>query len=158
MMTNRHTPKKRQRILAVSSGGGHWVELMRLRPAFDGHDLAYVTVRSSYRCHIDDERYYVVNDATRWNKWSIALCALRLLWIFLRERPQVVVSTGAAPGYLALRIAKLFRRRTVWIDSIANVDELCGSGKAIGPWADLWLTQWAHLARPGGPSYSGAVL
>ena len=34
---------KPRRILAVSSGGGHWVELMRLRPAFEGHDVAFVT-------------------------------------------------------------------------------------------------------------------
>ena len=78
--------------------------------------------------------------------------------MLLRERPDVVVSTGAAPGFLALRLGKLLRARTIWVDSIANAEELSLSGRRIGPHADLWLTQWEPLARPEGPLYRGAVL
>jgi len=147
-----------QRVLAVASGGGHWVELMRLRSALADLDPAYVTVRESYRSDVGDARFYVVNDATRWNKCGLLLLAARLALIVLRERPSVVVSTGAAPGYLALRMAKILGARTVWIDSMANVDRLSLSGERIGRAADLWLTQWPHLAKPGGPEYRGAVL
>lgn len=100
----------------------------------------------------------VVNDATRWDKVGLARMALRLLWIILRERPDVVISTGAAPGYFALRLARLVRARTIWVDSMANVEQLSMSGEKIGRHADLWLTQWAHLARPDGPHYAGSVL
>ena len=48
--------------------------------------------------------------------------------------------------------------RTIWLDSIANVEELSMSGSWIGRSADLWLTQWPHLARPEGPHYAGSVL
>jgi len=48
--------------------------------------------------------------------------------------------------------------RTVWLDSAANVERLSMSGEKIGPHADLWLTQWAHLARKGGPRHCGSVL
>ena len=75
----------------------------------------------------------------------------------LRERPDVVVSTGAAPGYLALRCAKLLGARTVWIDSVANVEELSLSGRIASTKADLCLTQWPHLAA-GPVGYEGSVL
>jgi UDP-N-acetylglucosamine:LPS N-acetylglucosamine transferase len=100
----------------------------------------------------------VINDASRWDKIGLILMAARLLAIILRERPDVVISTGAAPGYVALRLAKLIGGRTIWLDSIANVDELSLSGRKIRRHADLWLTQWPHLARPDGPQFLGAVL
>jgi Oligosaccharide biosynthesis protein Alg14 like len=83
---------------------------------------------------------------------------LRLAWILLKERPDVLISTGAAPGYVALRIAHTLRAQTIWLDSIANVAELSLSGAKVGRYADLWLTQWPHLAGPQGPHYTGSVL
>jgi hypothetical protein len=76
----------------------------------------------------------------------------------MRERPDVVITTGAAPGYFAIRFGNWLRARTIWVDSVANVDELSLSGRKAGPHADLWLTQWAHLAKPGGPRFTGSVL
>ncbi len=149
---------KPKRILAVASGGGHWVQLLRLRPAFAGHDVAFVTVDACYRTEVAPHRFHTVTDATRWNKLKLLRMAVELLVVLLRERPDVVISTGAAPGYVALRLGRMLGARTVWIDSIANVEQLSLSGQRIGRHADLWLTQWPHLARPEGPSYLGAVL
>jgi UDP-N-acetylglucosamine:LPS N-acetylglucosamine transferase len=147
-----------KRILAVSSGGGHWVELLRLREAFVGHDLALATVGAANRIDAGAARFYTLRDVTRWNKihWPVAI--IGLLWVLLRERPDIVVSTGALPGYFALRLAKLLGARTIWVDSLANVDELSMSGRMVGKHADLWLTQWPHLADPAGPCYRGSVL
>jgi len=155
-MTRDGAAKKK--ILAVASGGGHWVELLRLTPAFEGHDVAFVTVSKAYQSEAPFGRFFVVNDATRWNKFGLLLLTARVLWIILRFRPDVIVSTGAAPGYLAVRLGHLLRIRTVWIDSIANVELLSLSGQRIGPAADLWLTQWPHLARDNGPQCMGSVL
>jgi len=149
---------KRRKILGVSSGGGHWLELIRLVPAFEGHDVAFVTVDEAFRCEAGPARFYTVRDVTRWNTWLCVQTLAKLAWILLRERPDVVISTGALPGYLSLRLAKLLGARTVWLDSIANVNELSMSGQEIGKHADLWLTQWPHLAGPNGPSYRGSVL
>ena len=154
----RITPSLPTRILAVASGGGHWIELMRLRPAFEGHDVAYVTVSAAYACDVPGARLHVVNDATRWSKLGLLLLAARLVLIILRERPAVIVSTGAAPGYFAIRIGRLLGARTAWIDSLANVEELSMAGRMAGRHADLWLTQWPHLARDGGPECAGSVL
>ncbi len=69
-----------------------------------------------------------------------------------------MISTGALPGYMALRLGKLLGANTIWVDSIANVEELSESGRRIGNHADLWLTQWQHLAKPEGPEFRGSVI
>lgn len=148
----------RRKVLAVSSGGGHWVQLMRIKHAFEDCDVTFVTVHESYRAQVPEHKFYLVNDANRWTKFGLLKAACRLAWIVWKERPDVVISTGAAPGYLALRIGRLMGARTIWLDSIANAEKLSMSGDRIGRCADLWLTQWPHLARPNGPHYSGSVL
>lgn len=150
--------KRPIRVLAVSSGGGHWIELMRLVPAFEGCRVTYVTVERSYRSQVEGSRFRVVTDATRWNKFKLGVMMLQMIWVLLRERPEVILSTGAAPGYFALRLGKLLGARTIWVDSIANIEELSSSGQRIGKHADLWMTQWEHLAKPQGPVYHGGVL
>jgi UDP-N-acetylglucosamine:LPS N-acetylglucosamine transferase len=147
----------RQRVLAVASSGGHWVQLRRLTPAFAGQDVAYLTTDPGHRSEVGAARFYAVSDANRWNKLALVRCALKILWVLLRERPAVVVSTGAAPGYMAIRCARLLGARTVWIDSVANVEELSMSGRMASATADLCLTQWPHLAG-GHVRYLGAVL
>ena len=148
---------KPKRILAVASSGGHWVQLLRLRPAFDGCDVAFLTTDPGHRAEVASARFYTVKDANRWNKVALAQSALKVLWILLRERPDIVISTGAAPGYFALRFGKLLGARVAWIDSIANVEELSMSGRMAGAFADLCLTQWPHLAA-GRVRHEGAVL
>lgn len=146
------------KLLAIASGGGHWVELIRLRPSFEGHETIYVTVSEAYREDVGEAKFYTVRDATRWNKLGLLVLAAQITWIMLRERPDAVVSTGAAPGYFAIRLARLVGARTVWLDSIANVNRLSMSGERAGRSCDLWLTQWPHLARTGGPEFRGQIL
>jgi UDP-N-acetylglucosamine:LPS N-acetylglucosamine transferase len=148
-------PKK---VLAIASGGGHWIQLMRLKPAFEGHEVAYVSTNHGYSSDVAPARLYVVVDASRWNKVKMLLLTLQTAWILIKERPQVVLSTGAAPGYFGLRFGKLLGARTLWIDSIANAEEVSLSGRLARRHADLWLTQWPGLARPGGPDYRGRVI
>jgi hypothetical protein len=148
-------PKK---ILAISSGGGHWIELLRLQEAFLGHEVDYVTVRADYRGDVNGARFHLVNDATSWNLLGSLILALRTGWVVLKVRPNVIITTGAAPGYFAIRWGKLIGCRTIWLDSLANVDELSRAGRMAGPHTDLWLTQWPNLAGDGGPEYKGQVL
>lgn len=146
------------RILAVSSGGGHWIELLRVLPSFDDGELVLATVQRDYQRDVPGRRLHLVPDATRWSRIGVLRLAMRMLWIVLRERPDVIITTGAAPGYFALRFGRLLGSKTIWLDSIANVEELSMSGRMAGRFADLWLTQWPHLAGDSGPEFAGAVL
>ena len=147
------------KILAASSGGGHWVELLRVIPAFAGHDIHFATVRQDYRKDIDTEApFHSLTDATQWTPVRAAVLAVQVFILVLRLRPELVISTGAAPGYFAVRFGKLFGARTIWIDSLANVEQLSKAGSMAGKYADLWLTQWPELAGNGGPEYAGQVI
>ncbi len=151
--------KQKPKVVALSSGGGHWVQLLRLRPAFTDCDVTFVTVRPGYRSDVGEgARFRVIPDSNRTNKIRLVFTALSVFWILLTEWPDVVISTGAAPGYFAMRIGRLLGRRTIWVDSIANAEELSLSGQRAGKYASLWLTQWQHLARPEGPQFKGNVL
>ena len=153
--------------MAVASGGGHWVQLWRLRPAWDGCAATYVTTEAGYRDQVAEDAvarsqmtpaYVSIVEANRWSKLRLARQLLQIAWAVLRTRPDMVVTTGAAPGYFALRLGRLVGARTIWVDSIANADELSLSGKKARRHADLWLTQWLHLAGPEGPDCKGAVI
>jgi UDP-N-acetylglucosamine:LPS N-acetylglucosamine transferase len=150
--------ERRQKLLAVSSGGGHWIQLLRLKDAFQDCEVTFVTTSPSYRSQVGDHRFWTVNDCNLSTKLGLVKTAAQLAWIIAAERPDIVISTGAAPGYFALRLARLMGAHTIWVDSIANVERLSISGSKIGRYADLWLTQWPHLTHPEGPHYAGAVL
>ena len=84
--------------------------------------------------------------------------ALGVIRLLIRLRPDVVITTGAAPGYFAVRFGKWLGARVVWVDSVANAQELSMSGLKAGAFVDLWLTQWSHLAGQKGPLFRGSVL
>jgi hypothetical protein len=61
------------RILVVASGGGHWTQMRRLEPAFDGLDVAFVSVDRGYAEAVSAHRFYTVINATRWNRLRLVL-------------------------------------------------------------------------------------
>jgi UDP-N-acetylglucosamine:LPS N-acetylglucosamine transferase len=149
----------RHRILAVASAGGHWVQLARLSEAFADSDTLYVTTVAGETAPSGDRPVAEITDASRNEPWRIVLAIFQLALLMLRFRPEAVVTTGAAPGYVALRLAKLRGCRTVWLDSIANAEQISLSAKLARPYADLWLTQWEELSRKTpGLQYWGQVL
>jgi len=133
------------------------VQLRRAVAAFEGQRVVYVTVHPAYQSDVPGETLYVVNDATRWDRLGSLSLMARVFWILLKERPAAVISTGAAPGAFAVILGRLLGARTIWLDSIANVDGMSMSGNLARRYSQLWLTQWPHLAREGGPEYAGKV-
>jgi len=149
---------KRPKVLAIASGGGHWVQLLRLRPAFEGCDVTYATVRDGYRADVGNASFRLIRDANRWNKIAVLRSAIGILWLVITLKPDVVISTGAAPGFFGVRFGKWMGAKVIWVDSVANAEELSMSGQKAGAFVDLWLTQWPHLANDNGPKFFGSVL
>lgn len=145
-------------VLCVSSTGGHFVQLTRIAAGLGSRHLRYVSTGAGDASLLGGAPHEVVRDVSRTSRLSILLCALQLYRIIRRVRPAVVVTTGAAPGYLALRIAKLLGTRTVWIDSVANVEKVSMAGQLARRHSDLFLVQWKHLAEAGEGRYLGSVL
>lgn len=148
--------KRKKRILAVSSSGGHWVQLMRLRPSWDHCEATYLTTEKEYEKEVirynqendlPDSAFYLTVVASRWQKFKLLRQLLDILLVIIRVRPEYIISTGAAPGYFALRLGKFIGAKTIWVDSIANVEELSMSGQKIRNNADVCLTQWPQVAE-----------
>ena len=134
------------------------MQLLRLQPAFAGCEVSYVTVQTSYAEQVPGSRFYTIRDATRWSRMDLVWMIVQVIWIVVRVRPNVVISTGAAPGVVALRVGKCLGAKTVWLDSIANVERMSLSGKKVAGFADLHLSQWPAVAAAEGCQYKGAVL
>ncbi|BCO20357.1 hypothetical protein LHL20_14675 [Alteromonas sp. McT4-15] len=146
---------KQKKLLAVASQGGHLIQLLRLKPVFDRYDTSYVS--NHYREGMGS-KFFKVIDANGNEKMKLLVLFVQMAWIMAIKRPDVVISSGAAPGFFAVMLGKFFGAKTIWIDSIANAEELSLSGKKVGAFADLWLTQWPNLVQPSGPQYQGRVL
>lgn len=161
------------RILAVASGGGHWVQLQRLKSAFVGYPVVYATVGPCDPGVVAPAEVRLLPDANARTPVRMLWLLVRVAWLVLQVRPDVVVTTGAACGYWAIRFGRLIGARTIFLDSIANAEQLSFSARLAVRYADVTLTQWSELAadtssepsesmRPAGPTcgprYWGAVV
>lgn len=131
-----------EKMIAIASSGGHWIQLKRLTKLFDSYRMTFITTDKSLESH----NTYVVRDSNKDTKIKLMITAIQVFYIVLKIRPHVIVTTGAAPGLFAIIIGKLIGARTVWIDSIANGSEMSLAGKKARIWSSLWLTQWPELA------------
>ena len=148
------------KVCVAASAGGHLSQALRLADAYRRHPHFLVTTSEMARGQLgDDVRVYVVPEGNRSNPLKLLSVVRRTFSIIAAERPDVVLSTGAAPGCLCCLIGKLFGARVIWIDSLANVERLSLSGRIIAPVADLLLVQWEDLTqRYRRARYAGSVL
>jgi hypothetical protein len=75
-------------ILAVSSSGGHWVQMCRLAPAFRGAQVHYATTDATAADMVDPARLHLFPDANKDTPLRLALCLVWLAWIVFRLRPR----------------------------------------------------------------------
>jgi UDP-N-acetylglucosamine:LPS N-acetylglucosamine transferase len=151
---------KKQKILAIASPGGHWIQLNKIcNPLEDRFDVIYVTPGSQYSSSSKGSRKILnITDASATSKSKLFPLAFQLLWIFIKQRPTAIISTGAAPGAIAFLLAKFLPIKTIWVDSIANTAEISRSGRMVKKHADLVVTQWEALSDGENIVYQGSIL
>ena len=130
---------------------------MAMRDGFTGGEVEFATTLPGLA-----ERFglsaHVIPDCNRNEKWNALRCAAVLLWLIVSRRPQVIVTTGALPGFFAVAIGRRFGARTMWIDSVANAEEMSMAGRLARAHVDRWITQWPGVAETTGAQYHGSVL
>lgn len=148
------------KICLVASAGGHLSQLLKIARVWSGRSVCWITTTEVVRASLGgDENVHVVGECNRQHPLRVIGVFLRCLRIMRKERPNVVISTGAAPGCMAGLIGHLVGARVIWVDSITNVHRLSLSGRLVRPFADLFLVQWPALARKyRGVEYVGAVI
>ncbi len=152
--------EKPLKICLVASAGGHQTQLRRVAKAWAGHSTFWITSTDVVRKTLaGDGTVYVVGECNREHLGRVALVFFRCVRAIFKEKPNVVISTGAAPGCIAVFLGKLRGAKIVWLDSITNVERLSLSGRMVRPFADLFLVQWPELAtKYPGVEYVGEVI
>ncbi len=147
-MTSANNKNGTLRVCLAASAGGHLTQLLRLWPSWQRYETIYVTTSRSIAGKLNKAgRVYTVADCNRQRLTKVVKAFFKCIKIIRTERPDVVISTGAAPGLLMCVLGKMSGAKVVWIDSITNTERLSLSGRLVRPFADLLLTQWQELAE-----------
>lgn len=151
---------RRLKLCVAASAGGHLSQMLLLRPVWEGQDMACVSTGTMVQEKLEAiGRTYIVGECNRQHPLKTLVVMWKCLKVVLREKPDVVLSTGAAAGFLVCFWGKLFGAKVIWLDSIANTKRLSMSGRMIRPFADLVLSQWPDVAaKYPNVEYAGEVI
>lgn len=134
------------RICLAASAGGHTSQLLKLAESWNGYETFYVTTTKVVQEQLSKfGTVYVVGECNRQHPARVGRVFLRCIKIFFKERPDVVISTGAAAGCMLCLLGKMLGAKVIWIDSITNVERISLSGRMVRYVADLFLVQWPDL-------------
>jgi len=140
----------------VSSCGGHLTEVRALKPAYETNEYFYVLNDQAILPDDMKGRTYFISHSER--DWKFFLNLWEAFRILLRERPQVILSTGAGPAVPFAIVGKLFfRTRVIFVETITRIDTPSMTGRIMYRIADDFFYQWRSLTpyfpngRYGGP-------
>lgn len=152
------------KILMVASFGGHFIQLRRLYKQMLNEELCenveIIFAVTEENVKVDGRQVLFLTNIHRGSGIKKILGAIAKSYHILKKsNPDVVISTGALPGLIMCFSAKLFSKKVIWLDSMANYQKLSFSGRVARFFCDVCLTQWEHLAENDKRvSYWGKVL
>jgi hypothetical protein len=147
----------KNKILALSSPGGHWVQLSRLLPALVNCDVVYACTYTKPSELADNDRYYIIEDISRDTIIRLPNVLSQIGKIYKQDKPTHIISTGALPGLIAIILGRFKGTETIWLDSIANSEKISMSGRLASFLAHNCFTQWENLSTKR-VKYIGRVL
>jgi UDP-N-acetylglucosamine:LPS N-acetylglucosamine transferase len=136
----------KNKILALSSPGGHWVQLCRILPALADCEVIYACTYNKPAELSPEDSYHIIEDISRDTIIRVPGVVAGILKIIKQERPDYVVTTGALPGLITIFLARLLGIKSIWLDSIANSEKISFSGRVAAFLANDCFTQWEGLA------------
>lgn len=151
---------KTLKICITASAGGHLSQLLSLAPVWQENEVVCVSTGDMVRDKMETiGRTYIVGECNREHPIKTFGVMIKCLRIVIRERVDVVLSTGAAAGFLMCFWGKLFGAKVIWVDSIANAEQLSMSGRMVRKFADLIFSQWPDVAaKYPNVEYAGEVI
>ena len=130
----------KRKICLAASAGGHLTELLRLSDSWKDYETFFVTTVPVVQDELKQSgEVYVVGECNRQHPILIVRVFFKCVKIVIKERPDFVISTGAAAGCMICFLAKLMKAKIVWIDSVTNVEKISLSGRMVRYIADLFL-------------------
>ncbi|MDD4251160.1 MAG: UDP-N-acetylglucosamine--LPS N-acetylglucosamine transferase [Candidatus ainarchaeum sp.] len=137
---------KNKKICIAASAGGHLTEVLQLKEIWKGKDYFYISDNriNAISLYKKEKVYFILPPRRSYTKTGIAF--IQTLLIFLKERPDIIISTGAEIGYPALMLGRLFRKKTIYIETMSRISpSLCG--KLVYPFVTNFYVQWPESKK-----------
>ncbi|TGB01725.1 PssD/Cps14F family polysaccharide biosynthesis glycosyltransferase [Halobacillus salinus] len=138
--------------MLISSVGGHLTQLLQLKPLFSKYEYHLVTEKTEITKEMKHDHpvsfltYGARNYPIKYI-FKFSFNIIKSLFLFLKHRPDVIITTGAHTAVPMCYIAKLFRKKVIYIESFAKTSSPNLSGKLIYPIADLFVVQWESMKK-----------
>jgi beta-1,4-N-acetylglucosaminyltransferase len=152
-------PEQPQRAMLVCSPGGHLLQLLGLAPAWEGMETTWVTLPAADTDYLLREERVVLGRGPTNRNLRALIFNLGLAWRTVRrERPDVILSTGAALAVPFFLAGKIFGARLVFVESLTRTTSLSLSGRLVRPLTDAFFVQWPDLAQAKRTRFAGRLL
>lgn len=139
---------KKPKICMICSAGGHFDQLWLLMNTMDisKYDIYWVTISNKHlHKKLGAFRYYTILNATL-QKWTWVINTIQSLWLLIKEKPDVIMSSGAGVAYPTIYFGKkIFKCKIIYLCSCANVTNPSRVPYRAYPLSDLFLIQWPEL-------------
>lgn len=139
-----------KKICFIASTGGHFEQLMMLKPLMDKYKSFIVTEKTSYSVINDNRRVYYLKQVNRHEKtfiFKMILNNFTSIKIFLKEKPDIIISTGALATIPMCMLAKVMKKKIIFIESFAKVTSPTLTGKLVYKFADQFYVQWEEMLK-----------
>lgn len=148
---------KKMKLCLISSSGGHYEQLSMLKKLGEKYDLFWVTEKTDYKGNAD---YYLSQTGSKDLLMPFKMIGncFGTLRFWLKEKPGAVITTGTMVALPVCFLAKLCRKKVVYIETFARVRDCTRAGKLMYKIADLFIYQWEYLKEfyPDGV-YGGSI-
>lgn len=150
----------RVQIMLACSAGGHLLQLLALRAAWQDYSRLWITDdRSDARSLLHAEQVEFAYGPPNRHPANVLRNLLMAWRVVRRHRPQVVLTTGAGTAVPFAAIARLHGAQVVYVESITRMTSPSVSCRLLAPFADRIYVQWESLS-PAVPrsQYAGTIL
>lgn len=136
------------KIALVGSSGGHLTHLHMLKDFWEKHERFWVTFdKEDARSLLDGESFYPCYYPTNRNIPNLIRNTKLALRLLKKERPDVIISSGAAVAVPFFYIGKLYGAKTIYIEVYDRIDAPTLSGKLVYPVTDRFIVQWEEMKK-----------
>lgn len=136
------------KICLVGSSGGHLTHLFMLKPFWNDKERFWVTFdKEDARSLLKDERQYHCYYPTNRSAKALVINTMLAIRLLLKERPDVIISSGAAVAVPFFYIGKLLGSKLIYIEVFDRIDKPTITGKIVYPIVDKFIVQWEEMKR-----------
>jgi len=96
---------------------------------------------------LKDEKKYNCYYPTNRNIKNLIKNTFLAIKVLKKERPDLIISSGAAVAVPFFYIGKLFGAKTVYIEVFDRIDKPTLTGKLVYPITDLFVVQWEEMKQ-----------